>query len=67
MHSMLLKSIGALLFVLWTGSAVGCDEQTPPEGKMVCQNDSQCPSDWFCDLSDHFCYSVAGDVDAGNS
>jgi hypothetical protein len=46
---------------------VGCEEQRPPEGQMKCEDNSECPTGWFCRASDSLCYaSDAGEetVDA---
>jgi hypothetical protein len=34
----------------------GCADQSPPEGRMVCDHPSDCPSGWTCNLEDFRCY-----------
>ncbi len=51
--------IGALiLFCPW-----GCGEIEPPEGKMACEGDTDCPPEWHCDLKEELCYSGDDDDD----
>ncbi len=42
-----------------------CKEQEPPEGQLACVDDSDCPSGWFCDPSDDFCYADDAVRDGG--
>ena len=50
--------IGAALAALLI---MGCEEQKPPEGQMKCDDASECPSGWYCDPSDNFCYAPKSD------
>lgn len=51
-----------LLWVWFTAGAAACQDQEPPEGKMKCADDSECPSGWFCDPADDFCYKSENDA-----
>jgi hypothetical protein len=46
--------------------ASGCADPSPPEGRMVCDHPSDCPSGWICNLDDLRCYRPPADDDAGD-
>ncbi|MBX7191638.1 MAG: hypothetical protein K1X94_06255, partial [Sandaracinaceae bacterium] len=48
---------GLALFALaLTGVAAGCLGVDPPEGRLLCSDDDDCPDGWFCHLDNSRCY-----------
>ena len=60
--SRLFSIIGVVL--LAAAFVGGCEELSPPEGKLACKDASECPSGWICkDL----CYKPETRPDTGDA
>lgn len=63
-----MQTRSILMLMVWVSVCVstfaGCLDVDPPEGRLRCTTNDECPSAWFC-RGDGFCYRSAGDSDAG--